>query len=109
MREARLHWAREVQFVEWPGVSVHHAHTRSLHDCPSTVGGGDAPDPGAAAAIAAGNLMHSRLEGATMFSPNKTHLSAGLHAAYFLVPALEAPGPLGSGDSGGRRHRPGRL
>lgn len=33
-------------------------------------GGGDAPDPGAAAAIAAGNLARSRLEGSTMFSPN---------------------------------------
>lgn len=33
-------------------------------------GGGDSPDPGAAAAIAAGNLARSRLEGSTMFSPN---------------------------------------
>jgi hypothetical protein len=33
-------------------------------------GGGDSPDPGEAAAIAAGNLARSRLEGSTMFSPN---------------------------------------
>ncbi|HEU5478296.1 MAG TPA: hypothetical protein VFU90_00615, partial [Candidatus Tumulicola sp.] len=33
-------------------------------------GGGDLPDPGAAAAIAAGNIARSRLEGSTMFSPN---------------------------------------
>lgn len=33
-------------------------------------GGGDSPDAGEAAAIAAGNLARSRLEGSTMFSPN---------------------------------------
>jgi hypothetical protein len=33
-------------------------------------GGGDSPDPGAAAAIAAGNLARSRMEGSSTFSPN---------------------------------------
>ncbi len=33
-------------------------------------GGGATPNPGEAAAIAAGNLARSRFEGATMFSPN---------------------------------------
>lgn len=33
-------------------------------------GGGASPDPGAASAIAAGNLARSRFEGSTMFSPN---------------------------------------
>jgi hypothetical protein len=33
-------------------------------------GGGDSPDPGQAAAIAAGNLARSRFEGLTMFRPN---------------------------------------
>jgi hypothetical protein len=37
---------------------------------PSGQGGGDSPDKGAAAAIAAGNLARSRFEGSTMFSPN---------------------------------------
>lgn len=33
-------------------------------------GGGDDPDPGEAAALAAGSLARSRFEGSTMFSPN---------------------------------------
>lgn len=40
-------------------------------------GGGDAPDPGEAAAIAAGNLARSRYEGSTMFSPNDLALFVG--------------------------------
>ncbi len=40
-------------------------------------GGGDTPDPGAAAAIAAGNLARSRLDGSTMFSPNDIAPFAG--------------------------------
>ena len=37
---------------------------------PSGEGGGSSPDKGEAAAIAAGNLARSRLDGSTMFSPN---------------------------------------
>ncbi len=40
-------------------------------------GGGDSPDPGAAAAIAAGNLARSRFEGSTTFSPNDVAPFAG--------------------------------
>ena len=40
-------------------------------------GGGDSPDPGQAAAIAAGSLARSRFEGLTMFRPNHLTPFAG--------------------------------
>lgn len=45
-------------------------------------GGGSAPDPGEAAAIAAGNLARSRFEGATMFSPDDVAPFAGVDVAW---------------------------
>lgn len=50
-----------------PGVKVEGALGLGL---PVGQGGGDSPDPGQAAAMAAGNLARSRFEGLTMFKPN---------------------------------------
>lgn len=60
---AGAHWAEELS-REWRV-----AGTLGT-GLPVAQGGGNSPAAGAAAAIAAGNLARSRLEGSTMFSPN---------------------------------------
>lgn len=58
--------------AQWAGKltpALRYAATAGM-GLPVGQGGGNSPDAGAAAAIAAGNLARSRLEGSTMFSPD---------------------------------------